>query len=246
MGEAHSTVRWHPRTCLAGRCVTARFWKRFDDGWLTEVLQNVEPHAPYLHMKRLYSSKGDFCGFTKERWNKLVMDAVQYLQSQPKKGFCSLVCGIDETARSTLVSQGCTIAEPHHICTEWGVGKAFDWFYDTWPDGLEPAYVYFDRGEGFMHSLRQRWLKEKKSQRVVINNTFWGLIVDIDARDMRNTPALQASDLLAWSETRNRASTEDRPFRYLAKIVEAVVPSWRLILDEATLRRKHSSPAMSA
>jgi hypothetical protein len=29
------------------------------------------------------------------------------------------------------------------------------------------------------------------------------------------TPALQASDLLAWSESRYRASTEDRPFRQL-------------------------------
>lgn len=230
---------------LAGFMASDGFWKRFNAGWTTEVLRKREPHAPYLHMRKLYSSTGDYAGFTKERWNMLVIDAVHYLQSQPKKAFCAIVCGIDETARRDLVAQGCAISESHHICTDWSVARSFRWYYDTLPDGLEPAYVHFDQDEVFMHHFRQRWLKEMKTQRVLITNTFWGSVVDITTKDMRNTPALQASDLFAWSETRYRASPEDRPFRYLAKILRAVVPSWRLLLDRETLRRKHFPPVIA-
>ncbi len=213
------------------------FWQRFNSGWTTEVLQKIEPHAPYLHMKELRSRNGAYADFTEERRNRLVWDAVDYLQSQPKKAFCATVCCINETALHDLVAQGCTIREPPRISTDWSVDRSFAWYYDTLPDALEPAYVNFDKGEKFMHDFRQRWLKDRKPRRGVFTNTFWGLIVDVTAKDMRITPALQAADLLAWSESRRRASTEDRRFRHLAKIIEGVIPSWRAVLDREALER---------
>ena len=72
-----------------------------------------------------------------------------------------------------------------------------------------------------------------------ITNTFWGGIAEVEPLNMRDEPALQAADMIAWAESRHRSSDEDRPWRYLAKIIEPVIPSWRLVLDEETLRNKH-------
>jgi hypothetical protein len=113
-----------------------------------------------------------------------------YLQDLPKKAFCAVVCGIDETARNELVADGCSIQEPHYVCGECCVGTSFAWYYETHPERVEAASVYFDHGERFMHPFRQRWLQENKGQRLVITNAFWGLIADVAELDMRNTPAL--------------------------------------------------------
>jgi hypothetical protein len=214
-------------------------WKQFDKDWITEVLHKREPHAPYLHMSQLLTGNGPFRGWEQDRRYNLVMDAVDYLQNLPKKAFCAVVCSIDETARNRLIADGCTITEPHVICAQCCIGQAFQWYYDTHPDRIEAAYIHFDQNEKFMHPIRQRWQQENKGQRLVIANTFWGLIVDISDLDMRNTSALQAADLLAWATSR-RHSAEERPFLYLAEILEKVVPHSRLLLDEQVLREKHA------
>ena len=92
------------------------------------------------------------------------------------------------------------------------------------------------------HPIRQRWQQENKGHHLVITNTFWGLIADISEMDMRNTPALQAADLLAWARSR-KYSAEQRPFLHLADILEQVVPHSRLMLDEHVLREKHCTKA---
>ena len=132
-----------------------------------------------------YTTDSDFKGFTKERWNSLILDAVNYLQNLPKLALCAIVCTIDEMDREGLAARGFTIPEPHVICAECCIGAAFSWRFDNCPDGLEPAYIYFDQNEKFMHHFRQQWLCEKKRQRPVITNTFWGLIEDVGALNMR-------------------------------------------------------------
>ena len=124
------------------------------------------------------------------------------------------------------------------LCVQWCIRKAFGWYYETWGDRLEVAYIYFDRDEPFMHDFRQRWLRENK-KRVVFLNTFWGSIVEVEALDSKETPALQAADFIAWAASRGRSSVEDRPYRHLVNIHELIMPRWKLTLDEDVLRRKH-------
>ena len=85
--------------------------------------------------------------------------------------------------------------------------------------------MYFDRGEHFMHPFRQRWLRESKGQKILITNTFWGGIAEVEARDSKVTPALQAADFIAWAESRSLSSSVDRPQRHLATIQHMIIPS---------------------
>lgn len=143
------------------------------------------------------------------------------------------------TARSKLVEQGSKIRTGAYLSGHWCIAQAFRWYYETWPGRLEIGYVYFDQGEDFMHPFRQRWLRESKTQKRVITNTFWGGVADVKALDSRKTPALQAADFIAWAESRKRSSAQDRPQRHLARIQAMIIPSRRLVLDEKALRDKH-------
>jgi hypothetical protein len=238
-GSLTTSADGHSWLTLAGYMAGDAFWAEFDRSWRPEVLEKREPHAPYLHMCDLISGVERYEGWERDRRNRLVNDANIYLQSLPKKAFTAIVCSIDVTARDALVAQGCQIDAPPYILGHWCVGQAFKWYYDTWPDRLETAYVYFDRGEKFMHPFRQRWLQENKIQKIIKTDTFWGGIAEVEALDATQTPALQAADLLAWAESRERSSIEDRAQRYLAKIQGMIIPSWRLVLDEETLRKTH-------
>lgn len=229
----------HSWLTLAGYMAGDAFWNAFNLAWKSEVLEKREPHAPHLHMCDLVSGVNPYDSWAPERRNRLVNDANLYLQSLPKKAFTAIVCSIDVTARDALVAEGCSIDPPHYICGHWCIAKAFGWYYDTWPDRLEVGYVYFDRGEQFMHPFRQRWLQENKTQKFVKTNTFWGGIAEVEALDATETPALQAADFIAWAESRKRSSAVDRPQRHLATIQGMIIPSWRLVLDEANLRKKH-------
>jgi hypothetical protein len=227
-----------PWLTLAGLVAGESFWDRFNNGWRVEVLQKRAPYAPYLHMRELYSSKSKFKDFTQQRRNDLIFDAVDYLQRLPKLAFCGIVCTIDLRSRAKLVALGCLISDPHVICAECCIGTAFKWRFDNHPDGVEPVSIYFDRKEKFMHPFRQRWLCEKKKQRPVITDAFWGLISDVGAKEMPDTPALQVADMLAWATGRRHAGLERRML-FLMDIIEKVVPSARFILDEAVMLEKY-------
>ena len=223
---------------LAGLVAGDSLWNRFNKEWKAEVLQKREPHAPYLHMSEPHSTDCDFKGFTKGRRNNLIFDAVNYLQNLPKLDLCAIVCTIDELARENLVVQGFTIPDPHLICAECCIGTAFSWCFDNHPDCLEPAYIYFDQNERFMHHFRQPWLREKKRETPVTTNAFWGLIEDVGALNMRDTPALQAADMLAWATSRRHSGVE-RPMRHLMDVIEKVVPTGRFTLDGDTLKGRY-------
>jgi hypothetical protein len=242
-GSSATGTDGHTWLTLAGYIASDSFWNDFERGWKSEVLEKRLPHAPYLHMKDLVPGNKPYDGWDQERRNRLVIDANLYLQALPKKAFCALVCSIDVSARDKLVEQGCKIESGPQICGHWCIAQAFNWYYDTWLDRLEIAQVYFDQGEEFMHPFRQRWLRESKTQKVVISNTFWGGISEVEALDSKVTPALQASDFLAWAESRKLSSSTDRAQRHLARIQAWIIPSWRLLLNEDVLREKHWGPS---
>ena len=197
-----------------------------------------EPQAPYIHMSEIVSGNGLFrrdLGWTDDKINKLILDAVYLLQGFAKNVFCACVCSIDVTARQNLVSQGCEIAQPHLICAQCCVGVAFDWYYEHFIDDLEIAHVFFDNNERCMHEFRQEWLRHRKP---ITTNLFWGHITEVRPLDMRNNAPLQAADMIAWATSR-KLSQKQRSYLHLDTIVTAVIPNTRLVLDEHTLRTKN-------
>jgi hypothetical protein len=100
---------------LGGYMASDKFWSEFEKGWVREVLQKREPHAPYLHATDTVSGNGLFKGWEFERRRQLIMDAVDFLQWLPKKAFCATVCSIDETACKKLKAEGCAVEGAHYI-----------------------------------------------------------------------------------------------------------------------------------
>ncbi|MCX6627515.1 MAG: hypothetical protein NTW28_07800, partial [Candidatus Solibacter sp.] len=138
---------------LAGFTARDHFWNRFETEWNSEVLQKREPHAPYLHVTDLLTGNKVFTGWSAERRQALIMDALNYLQFLPKLAFRAVVCTIDTTAREKLLEEGYRITDPHVVCGQCALGAAFDWCYEHHPDGIELGHIYFDRNEQFMHPL---------------------------------------------------------------------------------------------
>ena len=90
--------------------------------------------------------------------------------------------------------------EPAVICAEIGIGSLINWYDDR--HGMEFAYLFFDNDEPFIKSIRRRWEKAVSPKRLVTNELFWGRIANVQPVMMRDTPAIQAADVVAWSFTR--------------------------------------------
>lgn len=235
---------------LAGYMASDGFWAGFQKKW-ERMLRERYPIAPFVHMSQLVAGVDPFervAGWTEERVNALVLDAVHLLQELDKDKFCAFACTVDVTARDKLVSEGTVIGAPVEICAEVCVGSAFFWYLEKHSESVELAYIFFDQGERFMNGIRQKWLEKHKPLNRISLEPFWGLVVNVQPVDMRDTPPIQAADLVAWAITRGR-SEKIRRYKHLADIIvgnrefSGIIPSTRLILDEAALRKKHPPPA---
>ena len=207
------------------------------------MLAAREPVAPYIHMREIVSGKGLFqkeSGWNEAKVNSLIFDAVNLLQGLPKSRFCTIACSIDVTGRERLILEGCEITKPEVICAQCCVGGGLYWYHEHLPDALETAYVFFDNNDRSMHELRQEWLRNRKPRKLVTDDLLWGLIADVKAVGMKDNAPLQAADMVAWAATRIR-SDKVRPYRYLATVLQALVPNSRLVLDAETLREKYAS-----
>ena len=92
---------------------------------------------------------------------------------------------------------------PAVICAENGIGRLLHWYLDH--HKVELAHLFYDQGESFIKSVRTRWLSEEEKKRKV-KHPFWGMIANVQPLNMRDTPAIQAADLVAWAFTRRLRS----------------------------------------
>lgn len=238
-GQDDNAATW---LTLAGYMAPDSFWGRFQGPW-ERMLRERYPVAPYIHMIELLSRDDPFewgvAGWDKTKIDKLILDAVDTLQQMDKREFCSFICSIDVSARGRLVSEGYNIPEPVVICADLCVGLAFNWYYDRHPNGIEMAYILFDRGEDFIREFKARWLKERTPPGKVAMHLFWDLIADVQESDMASHPGLQAADMMAWARSRS-LSERERDWRYLAEIMHAIIPTTGVFIDEQTMRKKYS------
>ena len=138
-------------------------------------------------------------GWTKDKCERLVWDAVDVLASMDQTKVCGVACAVDIHAHKRLLAVGYRATKPAVICAENGVGYLLNWYTER--HELELAHLFYDQGEPFIRSIRTRWLNEeqKKSR---IKDPFWGRIANVQPLNMRDTPAIQAADVVAWAFTR--------------------------------------------
>ena len=227
---------------LAGYVAKDGFWRHFNTQW-DRMLRERYPVAPYVHMYQLASGSPPFesgpNGWTKAKVEQLIHDALGILQVQDKEVFRSVICSVNVAAHARLVDEGYEIEDPAVLCVEACVGQAFDWFLTRYGDSIELAYLHFDRDEPFIKPIRDRWLPCRPIPGKVTSEPFWGLIQDILPVPMDENPAVQAADMLAWARTRSLVP-HDRPWRYLADMMRAVIPQSGVFVTEAIMRSKYS------
>ena len=200
---------------LAGYTASDLFWGRFQQTW-EQMLRERYPIAPYLHMWELVSGNDPFerkAGWTEDKVHELIIDAAQLLQGFDKSKFCAFTCTISLSARDRLIAEGSEIPDPVEICSNVCVGSSFLWYFQEHSDDVEMAYMFFDQGEPFMNGIRNLWLKRHRPLNQVSLEPFWGLIANVQPLDMRDSPSVQAADLVAWSISRG-LSDRERPWKY--------------------------------
>jgi hypothetical protein len=225
---------------LAGYMASDSFWGDFDDKWKA-MIRNRYPIAPYIHMNPLVMREDPFervAGWTDEKMTELVTDALKFLGVINKRAYCSFVMSIDVTAHERLLAEGLDIPqEPVVFLTHVCIHQAFLWYAEEHPESLERAYVFFDQNEPFIYRFREAWLKHTMK---TIATPFWGLIANVQPVDMRNTPAIQAADMLAWGRTRS-LSQKDRPYRYLDELMKKIIPQGSIRISEQRMREMTSA-----
>jgi hypothetical protein len=187
---------------LGGLCATDHIWATFQQRW-EKMLRDRYPIAPYIHMTDLITGNDPFerqAGWGEEKVDRLVSDAESLFNSIDKKDICAFACSIDIKAWQRLKDEGYQVSDPAVICAEIGIGALFTWYRNM--HRLEMAHLFYDQDEPFISSIRRRWLDVHKSNHLVTDQLFWGTIANVQPVDMRDTPAIQAADMVAWSATR--------------------------------------------
>ena len=64
-------------------------------------------------------------------------------------------------------------------------------------------HLFFDRGEPFMGHIQDRWNNKKSKKRVQMMDR----ITQVGELDMRQVPALQMADLIAWCVSHKDSQT---------------------------------------
>src|ERR1700693_3061758 len=197
---------------LGGFIATDKTWAAFHNQW-EALLRNRYPIAPYIHMTDLITGNDPFerkAGWTDCKVDALVSDVVTLLGQTSATGeMCAFACAVYVQARGRLVTEGYEVSDPAVICAEVGIGNLLNWYTDRY--GLELACLFFDQNEPFIKSIRSRWLKAMRPNRMVTDELFWGRIEDVEPVSMQDTPGIQAADIVAWAFTRRlRNSAGDR------------------------------------
>lgn len=231
---------------LAGHATEDDIWTSFDIEW-RRILNDdrAHPKAPYLHMKEASALDGKV--FTwRNGWNRkkvecLVTELLEYLQSLDKKRFHQFACSIDLDAYRKLCGEGFSIPDPVEICNGYCPESVLVWFVTSYPGVIGDAHYFFDQNEPFKPLFEDQWTKEK--QKVLDLSPrchYWQLIKTVTTADMRDKPALQAADLLAWASNRVLTAPAGAFAKHLEWIMKQIVPSSWIVFDEARFRQELS------
>lgn len=225
---------------LAGVAADDAVWADFDKSW-REVLNDDSrrPKAKYLHMREATKGKGPFTyknGWNLKKVGFLITDLLMYMQTVDKKRFRQFGCTIDVDAYRKLAAHGYSFNDPIDICNEFCPFSVLAWYHSEYPGIIHSAHYFFDIEEPFKAPFEERWKQEKGS---FLDPTalreIWSLIKTVTTAEMRDKPALQAADLLAWATNRQHSKNPDASFKHLEPIMKQVIPSSWIVFNEATL-----------
>ena len=222
---------------LAGFAAEEEVWAAFDIAWNAVLHDSTRrPSAPYLHMREAVHGKGSFQkrnGWDLTKASYLVQDLLMYMQTVDKQRFRQFACTIDLRAYKAYKAAGFPVVQNHfQMCNQFCPFSVLAWHISS-PGLMKNLHYFFDKDEPFKDHFEARSKREK-------GNTiskggmdyFWSMISTVCTADMRDKPALQAADLLAWGTNRAQMP-EGKAFKYIEYIMKQIIPSSWIVWDEA-------------
>lgn len=224
---------------FAGIAGTDELWAKFDHEW-SKMLKSRYPVAPYIHMIELLGHEDPFedqVGWCYENKRQLIQDAVVLLSQMNKAHFIMGWSSIPESLRLRLQKEGKPVPEdPYlHLASDCMYLMVGQYLLHAPGDSQEPIYVFFDRGEPFLGTFKNNWLKYRTPPRRTRNPKNWfDSFADVQDVDLPYHFGLQVADMIAWAHSRSLRE-EERPYWWLKEWLIKCVPSSRLEYDETKL-----------
>jgi hypothetical protein len=179
-------------------------WEQFDKQWRKALERNG---APYLHMREFAHFRGPFTGWTEERRRSLLGECVTAINSinAIAVGAAMLVEDFN-----TLDHKGQSrLQDPFFCCFQEVVrGVALN---ATFKHKGYKAHMVFSQQDQFRPKAMKLW------NAIVYDSDVRARMGSLKFRNMRDVPALQAADLLAY---------EFRHFYHLLKTKPGNPPRW--------------------
>lgn len=222
---------------LAAITATEDTWVDIQVKW-EEMLRSRYPVAPYLHMSQMLAAGDPFervNGWTAERQDDLVWDALKLLNAADKQAMRVFRCSIDLDAHARVLECGIAIPEPACFCVMVCVLSLMRYASSS-QGNLPQVELFFDRGEGFIDIIKSLWIDNRTDPGRPPNpENEWDCILNIIEVDMKRTPQIQMADLAAWAATRQFQHPVKR-WSGLSQLCESLIPNGRVFIDEASIR----------
>ncbi|MGO9642964.1 MAG: hypothetical protein ACLP1Y_16845 [Candidatus Acidiferrales bacterium] len=229
---------------LAGFAAEDSLWADFDINWRRILGDNRKrPKAAYLHMREAVHCKGEFShhnGWNLSKVQSLLLDLLQYLKTVDKQRFRQFSCTIDLEAQKKLQQEGLDLEDPIDRCNRLCPEMVLNWYMAKHPALIiHSAHYFFDLDEPFEERFKAKWVAEK-NRNILLSfepqHFIWSLVKSVTASLMRDTPPLQAADLLAWSSNRSASGNPDASFMLLEPLLRSLIPSSWSFWKEEDLR----------
>ena len=243
-GSAQGDWRKEKLVTLAGYAADDSMWMTFDQEW-DAILKDDRRRAaaPYLHMREATKYKDAFHyknGWNSKRLSFLITDLLMYMQTIDKDRFRQFGCTIDLEAYRRLENQGFLFNDPIEICNDYCPAVALFWYFTEYPGIVHSAHFFFDIEEPFKELFEKHWKRQKANfLDPAANPDVWGLIKTVTTAEMRDKPAMQAADLLAWSSNRVHSVNAEVAFHDLEPLMKQIIPSTWIVFKEQQLRERY-------
>lgn len=216
-----------PWFVLAGYTSSKEAWDRFDSAWF-ETLQ-LPPSIGVFKASQAESLKGGFAGFTRDQADAKIAALIRVIQGHAVR------------ALHIRVKQ----KHYNRIIRANGLPAIWDDPYYFLFMGLVSMAVSTEKHLGendpveFIFDSNQRLEAPSKRLRRQMDeiHLFANRIVDVRFQNDRDTPGLQAADLLAWQVRRRFCVSQETKRVHFEEAQHCLgkPPSWGYVLNEASL-----------
>jgi hypothetical protein len=223
---------------LAAVAANDDMWTEFETAW-DKILLDHAPPAKYIHMREVFRL---IDGFDKDKgWDHdkafgVVDECLVYMSHLDKKRFCMFYCSVDLRAWDKLRAETYQMPDPVELCNQYCSETVLGWYLSRYRGVIDihndTVKYFFDKDEYFKEPFEAKAKRERELSEGRERWGIWNLIVQVSAVDMRNTPGIQAADIIAWGRNRETFTKPGDIGYGLAHILRQVVPSHSVVWDE--------------